>query len=496
MELNGLPDGDDPRRALEDDLFGNDEPSASAPQGMATTITPADLGGPSLIDQGIPSPAPPTPSPDPEDLFGDGDDEVAAVRQGSPVRPDMDDVDHSMAGDEDDDDGDDDDDDDDGLTAEERRQRRRLEYEEDDAAPQEIQETVATVPMANLPTITSDDGQIWLARIPKFLQVDSSPFDVERWKSARSADPNQSIAEENVVRNRWISEPRTERKVRQSNSRIVRWSDGSLSLQLGTEFYDIRQSLDEAAGKTIDAQGKLTPRGMAYVAVEHTADPSNVFIETQAPLAGEMTFLPTSTRGHISRRLAVQSQADKRASAQSQTISIADIKLDPDREKAQREAQDLLKAKQKLKEARKAAGGSRRRRGGFSQRSRNLDAFSDESDEDDEMDLDEDEGRGPSGAAGTRRSSRREQANLQNEEDEAGFIAPSDEEPVVADDDDLEEEDAAGEDEDLEEEDELDAAEKRLERERKAAATTEPEPETTAEAQARRRLVIESDEED
>ncbi|KAJ1638566.1 Leo1-like protein-domain-containing protein [Pavlovales sp. CCMP2436] len=75
-------------------------------------------------------------------------------------------------------------------------------------------------------------GRLCYARLPNILGVEARPFD------ANSYDPDEEAkrgtVRENVVRWRYGQNSAGE-AARESNTRLVRWSDGSLTLHVGAE---------------------------------------------------------------------------------------------------------------------------------------------------------------------------------------------------------------------------------------------------------------------
>jgi RNA polymerase-associated protein LEO1 len=98
-----------------------------------------------------------------------------------------------------------------------------------------------------IPRIVSDLGKdIHFVKLPNFLSVDTRPFDPETYED--EIDEEETLDEEgrqrlklkvgNTIRwRRYINDKGD--AVQESNARFVRWSDGSLSLHLGAEIFDV-----------------------------------------------------------------------------------------------------------------------------------------------------------------------------------------------------------------------------------------------------------------
>lgn len=114
-----------------------------------------------------------------------------------------------------------------------------------DAAEEQI---ITSFQVANYKTPGAGIKDIYLAKLPSFLDVNSLPHDAEallteiQQAAAESADNDEKITKKRSLVNtlRWKfehDEDGNRRKV--SNARFVQWSDGSVSLQVGEELFDV-----------------------------------------------------------------------------------------------------------------------------------------------------------------------------------------------------------------------------------------------------------------
>ncbi|KAF9959077.1 Paf1 complex component [Modicella reniformis] len=137
----------------------------------------------------------------------------------------------------------------------------------------------------------------FLSRLPNFLNVDTKPFDPEAYNDdEHNGDEAENMQRiklkvENTIRWRFKdgqddpSIPAIERE-KESNARFVRWSDGSLSLVLGDEMFQVNvQSLQNQH---------------QFLVVHH---PSELVLQTQQALTANMTFQPQSTQSLTHRKL-------------------------------------------------------------------------------------------------------------------------------------------------------------------------------------------------
>ncbi|KAK9369346.1 Leo1-like protein-domain-containing protein [Lipomyces kononenkoae] len=207
----------------------------------------------------------------------------------------------------------------------------------------EMQEMEITMPRY-LPS-HSMPKEIHVARIPNFLNVDYSAFDPDSYlenaaniqaEGEAAAELREQLRAEvnNTIRWRYTRDEYGNPKI-QSNARIIRWSDGSLSLKLGSEVFDItKKSIADT-----------------YLAVSHD---QQEIVQFHAKLASSMTLVPTSTASLTHMRL---SKAIARGNVK--VSNIHDIATTEDPEKMKREAE---KAEESKIRARKKLDNKRRQR--------------------------------------------------------------------------------------------------------------------------------------
>ncbi|PSS31027.1 hypothetical protein PHLCEN_2v2440 [Hermanssonia centrifuga] len=288
----------------------------------------------------------------------------------------------------------------DGISSPERRHREAMEYPEDDEPEtnSEVVQLEATAEIPNIPVPRSSDGNHWVIRIPNFIKVDSKPFHPDTYIGPEQEDedihPGESLREksmsiklkvENTVRWRWSRDGSVQDR-RQSNSRVIRWSDGSLSLKLGKELFDITQSIDNSAavprqaigGPSQSSQGTLSgakPQGLTYLVAQHKRAE---ILQCETTITGYMSLRPTGMQSDTHRML-VRAVGQKHSKVARLRMA-PDPTTDPEREKL-----ELMKlASKKPRKARgedDGLGGGRRKRTGYSRKRSGDDMWSDDEDE-------------------------------------------------------------------------------------------------------------------
>ncbi|KAH8832439.1 RNA polymerase II-associated protein [Flagelloscypha sp. PMI_526] len=226
-------------------------------------------------------------------------------------------------------------------------ERKRLEYEEDDNAPQmAIEYREAQVGLANLPKPKSSDGNTWVVRLPSYMSVNKDQFHPDSYiehDGDEDADPNAQsmtikLKVQSTVRWRWAKDA-SGNDIRQSNSRIIRWSDGSVSLRLGKELYDISQNIDTSGGVSkssfgstpsgpVTAGGKA--QGLSYLVAQHKR---SQLLQAETLVTGTMSLRPADMNSEA-HQLLVQSVGQKNRRTKNTLITALPEK-DPERELAE-----------------------------------------------------------------------------------------------------------------------------------------------------------------
>mmetsp|Transcript_9846 Transcript_9846/g.23525 ORF Transcript_9846/g.23525 Transcript_9846/m.23525 type:complete len:449 (-) Transcript_9846:125-1471(-) len=147
---------------------------------------------------------------------------------------------------------------------------------------------------ALLPPFRSDE--LHLMRTSNILSIEPKHFSPEQFREDEGPDfdPDRSLGHLNVVRWRYVRDKHGDR-IPQSNSRMVRWSDGSWSLLVGDEM--------------LDASKQDIGVNQQYVFVRHQGQSSGQgIIQGQAKLSSRMGFQPSSlkSQSHLQLKAALE----------------------------------------------------------------------------------------------------------------------------------------------------------------------------------------------
>jgi len=226
----------------------------------------------------------------------------------------------------------------DGQNFERVYQQMSDEEKQQEPEPEPIPETRIDV---EIPRIVTNLGRdIHFVKMPNFLSVETRPFDVDTYED--EIDEEDVMDEEgrqrlklkvgNTIRWREIFDS-DGRVKRESNARIVKWSDGSMSLHLGSEIFDVyKQPL--------------------------TGDHNHLFIrqgtglQGQAVFRSKLTFRPHSTESFTHKKMTI-SLADRSQKTSGIKI-LTQVGHDPDADRTQK----LKTEEEKLRQAMRAKPGA------------------------------------------------------------------------------------------------------------------------------------------
>jgi len=174
---------------------------------------------------------------------------------------------------------------------------------------------------------------IYYVKLPNILSIQPKPFEHDTYDGEDLRDVNEEQDDgtvrlrhktENVVRWRWGTDENGQR-VRDSNTRFVRWSDGTMHLFVGNEVLDVKE------------QG-LSDVHHAFVRQEG-------FIQHQQQFGKKLLFTPSSltSKSHLKLREALKNKKTTKRKSKLWATLIDPVKDKEEQEK--REEENLKKKK-------------------------------------------------------------------------------------------------------------------------------------------------------
>ena len=264
----------------------------------------------------------------------------------------------------------DDDDDDDGNDEARQRLLRLeslgLDMEDDDdeagaeaGERQEVTRTEAEAPRMKINFKAEEFKSVDYVKLPNFLSIDTQPFDPQTYEDEACDDDRQDdegrarlkLKVENTIRWRRVVDEDGNEVDRESNARIVRWSDGTCSLYLGDEiFHMTRQSqggdnnhlfIRDQAGWSVSVHGLLL---VPCVLQDFKSLSKTTTQQAQSIFKSKLTFRPSSTDSVTHRKLTL-SLADRSQKTQKICV-LPSVGIDPDAHRSEmiKKEEDRLKA--------------------------------------------------------------------------------------------------------------------------------------------------------
>ncbi len=139
-------------------------------------------------------------------------------------------------------------------------------------------------------------------------------------------------------------------QVKQSNARVIRWSDGSKTLLLGKEQFEIQEAVDTSATVSRQAIGGSQPsssktipttartQGLTYLIAQHAR---SAILQAEAPIVGTVTLRPIGMQSETHQMLV-------RAVGQKHNKGWARLRIAPDPVRdLEKEKMELLKSQAK-----------------------------------------------------------------------------------------------------------------------------------------------------
>ena len=220
---------------------------------------------------------------------------------------------------------------------EEKEKSPRSGDEREPTSPKQDEEEEGPPPEtrieAEIPKIKTDLGrEIHFVKLPNFLSVETRPFEADTYED--EIDEEETLDEEgrarlklkveNTIRWREVFDKQGN-AVKESNAKLVKWSDGSISMHLGREIFDVyKQPLQGDHNHLFIRQG--------------------TGLQGQAVFRTKLSFRPHSTDSFTHRKITL-SLAD-RSNKLSSVKVLSQVIRDPEsaREESLRRDEDRLRA--------------------------------------------------------------------------------------------------------------------------------------------------------
>ena len=233
---------------------------------------------------------------------------------------------------------------------------------------------------------TPNMASLRVAKLSNILAIETEPYDPETFQPTQVEyidDRGQKrvrLSDANAIRWRWVAGP-DGGLIRESNARIVEWSDGSKTLSVGDEYFDVRD---------IDISDE---QSFLYARIPN-------LIQAQGRLTNKWVFRPASLTSGTHKRLA--SVLDRHSTKQ-QRVRATTTLVDPKKEKEEREREEeeRIRYKERLiekqtKQLRKYTSSARKGTGIYGRHTALSAAYLEEEDDDLDdgfivKDVDEDE---------------------------------------------------------------------------------------------------------
>ncbi|WWC58312.1 uncharacterized protein I303_100852 [Kwoniella dejecticola CBS 10117] len=188
-----------------------------------------------------------------------------------------------------------------------------LEYEEEDIVESKNEAWVA-LPLPQWNKMQATDDKIWHMKLPAYVNIDSNPYEPDLYRETLNeesidgaANPiaakSKMIGVRNTIRWKWVTGGDGE-PTRQSNARMLRWSDGSVSLQLGADLFDVAPSHGATLARPQDPKPPLPagttkqpeqiPNTVSATTFLSVTAPQETVLVTERAIAGQLSLLPTS----------------------------------------------------------------------------------------------------------------------------------------------------------------------------------------------------------
>ncbi|KAG2184530.1 hypothetical protein INT43_000439 [Umbelopsis isabellina] len=212
--------------------------------------------------------------------------------------------------------------------------------EEDDRAFKR-QRIEVELTMPELPLPSSKDDKFHLAKLPKFLDIEPTPFNPETFDPSEEGEmpPPDIIRRQVESTMRWRQVVDENGKLAtESNARLIEWEDGTMSLLLGSEYFDVNVK-------------PMSNEEHHYLLAHQT---SSGILESHLKFTNNMVFRPSDLKSDTHRNLTAQI-ADKHVKKTRTKMFMTEQDPELVKQEAEMAEQERLRAKRKLESSRRRA---------------------------------------------------------------------------------------------------------------------------------------------
>ena len=209
----------------------------------------------------------------------------------------------------------------------------------------------------------TDDDQLYLLNLPPFVGLSDADFNPETYQPPKMPHDGQEPVEGKfsafstaATTMYWRHDPKNSGRL-QSNSRIIRWSDGSLTLQMATRPKEQYRISTTALRHTFGKKNKASTQNdydpskdaQAYLAVPHSRDD---LLQITAPFSAAMKILPTGEQTDESV-IRLQNSLAAANATHDPFAAVKHVKEDPELAKkaAELAERDIMRAKRRQQNA-------------------------------------------------------------------------------------------------------------------------------------------------
>lgn len=203
-------------------------------------------------------------------------------------------------------------------------------YPEEEEAPEK--EMPPTIIEATMSKVECDFGDgIQFMKIPNFFSVALKPFDPQTYEEDEDDDQvdeegrnRLKLKAENTIRWRFAQDEEGN-IVKESNAKIVRWSDGSMSMVIGKEMFDV---------ESVPIHGNM----------QHLFVRQGTGLVAQKIFDRKLIFRPHSTDSETHRKVTMNMAERTRKSGQVRMVAEVGSNPEQARKEAVRREEEALKA--------------------------------------------------------------------------------------------------------------------------------------------------------